>query len=164
MASYAYPGCGYGGYCLPKDTNALYAVTKHAGYDAEILKNVIRINDQMPQIMVNRILKAMKDNTDLSIGILGLSFKPESDDVRDAPSAKIIRNLNAAGCKHVVAFDPVANVEFRKCYPELEMTICADYQEVLELADVIVIATAWSMFADIRKRTDKPIVDCRYML
>lgn len=164
MASYAYPGCGYGGYCLPKDTNALYAVTKRAGFDAEILKNVIRTNDNMPQIIVNRILKAIDGDVNVTIGVLGLSFKPESDDVRDAPSAKIIRGLNGAGCKHIVAYDPVANDEFAKHYPDLEMTSLDSYQGVLDKADVLVIATAWKEFGDIQSRTNKAIVDCRYML
>lgn len=164
MSSYAYPGCGYGGYCLPKDTNALYAVTKRAGFDAEILKNVIRTNDDMPKIIVNRILRAIDNDTDLTIGVLGLSFKPESDDVRDAPSAKIIRRLNEAGCKKIVAFDPVSNEEFTKHYPELEMKTLDSYQDVIDEADVLVIVTAWGVFGDIRNRSQKPVVDCRYML
>lgn len=164
MASYAYPGCGYGGYCLPKDTNALYAVTKRAGFDAEILKNVIHTNDNMPQFIVNRILKVVNNDTNVKIGILGLSFKPESDDVRDAPSAKIIRGLNATGCKAIIGYDPVANEEFTKHYPDLQMQTVDTYAELLKNADVLVIATAWKEFADIKERTDKLIVDCRYML
>lgn len=164
MASYAYPGCGYGGYCLPKDTNALYAVTKCAGFDAEILKNVIRTNDNMPQFIVNRILKVVNNDKNVKIGILGLSFKPESDDVRDAPSAKIIRGLNAAGCDDIIGYDPVANKEFVKHYPDLQMQMVDTYTELLKQADVLVIATAWKEFANVKVRTDKPVVVCRYML
>ncbi len=164
MTSYVYPGCGYGGYCLPKDTNALYSVTKTAGFDAKILKNVIDTNDAMPRYIVNRIQKAIGiSNKSLKIGILGLSFKPNSDDVRDAPSAKIIAKLIESGYNDILGYDPVANDEFKAHYP-LKMSYYADYAKLLEDADVLVIATAWPEFKDIRQRTDKPVVDCRFML
>lgn len=164
MASYAYPGCGYGGYCLPKDTNALYAVAKGSGFDAQILKNVISVNDHMPQFIARRIDKALGGRKDTKIGILGLSFKPESDDVRDAPSAKIIRQLSLSGYSRIYGYDPVANDEFRTHYPDLPVTCCSDYERLLTEADVLVIATAWKEFKDIYARTDKPVIDCRYFL
>ena len=115
MTSYVYPGCGYGGYCLPKDTNALYAVSKSAGYDAQILKNVILTNDNMPDVILRRIVSELRDKMSV-IGILGLSFKPLSDDVRDTPAAKIIRKLLDNGYTEVYAYDPVAITEFKKYY------------------------------------------------
>jgi UDPglucose 6-dehydrogenase len=163
MASYAYPGCGYGGYCLPKDTNALYAVAKTAGFDAQILKNVIGTNDNMPEFIANRIIRAAQGNNATRIGVLGLSFKPGSDDVRDAPSAKIIRQLIANGYKTINAFDPVANEEFASHY-DLEMTYCNSIEETINNSDLLVIATAWPEFKEIHSMTDKPVVDCRYML
>ena len=84
--------------------------------------------------------------------------------MRDAPSAKIIRGLNAAGCDDIIGYDPVANKEFVKHYPDLQMQMVDTYTELLKQADVLVIATAWKEFANVKVRTDKPVVDCRYML
>ena len=164
MASYVYPGCGYGGYCLPKDTNAFYAVTKAAGFDGKILKNVIDTNDNMPTFIANRIAKAIGNDSNVTIGVLGLSFKPGSDDCRDTPSAKIIRQLNAMGYHKIIGYDPVANEEFKRIYADLEMDYCTSYEEILSKADAFIITTAWPEFKDLHSRTEKVIVDCRYML
>ena len=163
MASYVYPGCGYGGYCLPKDTNALYAVSRTAGFDAQILHHVIDTNDRMPEFIASKIARAIGDDRSQVIGMLGLSFKPGSDDVRDTPSAKIIRALLDAGYKHVIAYDPVAIDEFAHRY-DLSVKYVRSYEALLQQADSLVITTAWPEFADVRQRTDKPVVDCRYML
>lgn len=168
MASYVYPGCGYGGYCLPKDTNALYAVSKAAGFDAQILRNVIQTNDHMPEAISAKIAKVLGSekcsDKEKKVGILGLSFKPGSDDVRDTPSAKIIRCLYALGYSSIYGYDPVANAEFKRYYSELDISYVDSYDELLEVSDVLVIATAWPEFKDVRERTDKTVIDCRYML
>lgn len=164
IRAYFYPGCGYGGYCLPKDTNAFYAVTKRAGFDGPILKNVIETNDNMPEITAKRIIKAAGEDKSVCIGILGLSFNAGSDDVRDTPSAKIIRELNKAGYENILAYDPVAMDEFRKYYGDLRMRFAESYASELKEADVFAITTAWQDFKGLRKDTDKAIVDCRYML
>ena len=148
---------------LLKDTNALYAVTKTAGFDAQILKNVIATNDNMPQSIAQKIARAIGDNQQQTIGILGLSFKPGSDDVRDTPSAKIIRALINLGYTNIRAYDPVAINEFKQHY-DLDIQYADSYQQLLQQADSIVIATAWQEFSDVKERTSKPIVDCRYML
>lgn len=163
MASYVYPGCGYGGYCLPKDTNALYAVTRTAGFDAQILHHVIDTNDHMPSFIAQKIIRAIGNDKEQRIGILGLSFKPGSDDVRDTPSAKIIKALMDAGYKNICGYDPVAIDEFKKYYP-LPIDYVTSYADILGQAQSLVITTAWPEFADVRERTDKPVVDCRYML
>lgn len=163
MSTYVYPGCGYGGYCLPKDTNALYAVTKTAGLDAKILKNVISTNDNMPKFMAEKIKRATGGDRQKVVGILGLSFKPGSDDVRDTPSAKIISQLMADGYNKICGYDPVAIDEFSRHY-DFPMEYCHSYEHVVEKADVLAITTAWPEFKDIRQRTTKPVIDCRYML
>jgi UDPglucose 6-dehydrogenase len=163
MKNYVYPGCGYGGYCLPKDTNALYSLVKSMGFDAQILKNVIKTNDDMPKAIASRIAKTA--GPDKKIGILGLSFKPLSDDVRDTPSSKIIKCLQSDGYKNILGYDPVAVNEFKKHYLDLKgVCYCKDLPDIINKADVLVIATAWDEFKDIRSKTDKPIVDCRFML
>ena len=146
MASYVYPGCGYGGYFLPKDTN------------------VIQTNDRMPQTISAKIEKAIEYDKEQKIGVLGLSFKPGSDDVRDTPSAKIIRCLQSLGYTRIYGYDPVANTEFQHCYGELPLSYVDNYDGLLEVSDVLVIATAWPEFKDVRERTNKTVIDCRYML
>lgn len=164
IRDYFYPGCGYGGYCLPKDTNAFYAASKNAGFDGQILKNVILQNNVMPEVTAKRIIYAAGENKIICIGILGLSFNPGSDDVRDTPSAKIIRALNGIGYQNIVAYDPVAMKEFQQVYPELTCTCVNTYEELLERAEVVAITTAWPEFWDVKERTEQPVVDCRYML
>ncbi len=163
IRAYFYPGCGYGGYCLPKDTNAFYAVAKSNGFDGAILKNVIATNDAMPEITAKRIMERAGEDRSVCIAILGLSFNAGSDDVRDAPSAKIIRQLNDHGYSNIVAYDPVAIGEFQKHY-QVDCRYAGSYEEALAEADLAAITTAWPMFKDIKEKTDKPIVDCRYIL
>ncbi|WP_018887613.1 UDP-glucose dehydrogenase family protein [Paenibacillus massiliensis] len=162
MASYVYPGCGYGGYCLPKDTQAMYAKSLSKGYAPEILKHVIEVNDTMPEFMVDRIMKVAKE-TD-SIGILGLSFKPGSDDVRDSSSAKIIKSLMASNYKNINVFDPVANKAFASEY-DLSINYYDTLDEICTESTVLVLVTAWDEFAAVNKKYPlKTFVDCRYYL
>lgn len=163
IRSYFYPGCGYGGYCLPKDASAFYAVAKGAGFDGQILRHVISTNDAMPEVAARRIIRTAGTDRDACIGILGLSFNVGSSDTRDAPSAKIIQALNDAGYTNIVAYDPVAMDEFQRYY-KLGYRCAAAYEDVLEAAAVVAIATAWPMFRDVKEKTAKPVVDCRYML
>lgn len=163
MASYVYPGCGYGGYCLPKDTRAMHAQAVSKGYDPLLLQNVIEINESMPRYMADKIKQAAKPSN--RIGILGLSFKPGSDDVRDSSSAKIISLLLDAGYNNILAFDPVANEAFDRQYNFKEITYCNSLKSICESSDILVIITAWDSFAGIdRKYPDKLIIDCRYFL
>lgn len=161
MTSYVYPGCGYGGYCLPKDTNAIYALTESKGFDAQILKNVINTNDNISNFIVDRITKNISKED--KIGVLGLSFKPGSDDVRDTAAARIIKELLARGYSNIIAYDPLAIEEFKKFY-DLNIYYLNSKEEIIDLADEIIILTAWDEFKDLKELTDKPIIDCRYML
>ena len=162
MTSYVYPGCGYGGYCLPKDTNAFLAQSKEKGFEPQILKNVIATNDNRPAIIARRIVKNLDSSA--VIGVLGLSFKPLSDDVRDTPAARIIREIFNEGYKNIVAYDPVANVEFKKYYPDLPIRTLDSVEEVYGAADIIAIVTAWKEFKKVPNLGSKKIIDCRYML
>lgn len=162
MTSYVYPGCGYGGYCLPKDTCALLAQSKAKGYEPHILREVIEINKNRASVMAEKITATI-DKSKI-VGILGLSFKPESDDVRDTPAYRIIKELQSKGYSKIVAYDPVAKDEFRRCYPDVDIEYELNKKAVLEKADVVAIVTAWQEFKDINEICSKPIVDCRYML
>ena len=161
IANYIYPGCGYGGYCLPKDTNAIYALSKSKGFVPKILENTIKTNDNMHKFITNKITKNIsKDNV---IGILGLSFKPESDDVRDTPAAKIINELIKQGYVKINAYDPIANDEFKKHY-DFNINFKNSMEELIESSEELVILTAWDEFKDISKFKNKIIIDCRYIL
>lgn len=152
IASYIYPGAGYGGYCLPKDTQAMAYV---GGNQANILKQVIATNENMTAINVAKIIKHCPTR-DTSITILGLSFKPDSDDVRDSTAAKIIEQLLAIGYTKINAYDPLAMAEFQK-----HNDFAIDYCD--HLGEVVVIATGWQQFRDL-DLSGKYIVDLRYIL
>ncbi len=161
MTSYVYPGCGYGGYCLPKDTSALLAQSVAKGYEPQILKNVIAVNDERAAMMAKYIAGKVDKNG--IIGILGLSFKPESDDVRDTAAYRIIRELNKLGYNKIVAYDPVAIEEFKKKYKDIDITYMDSAKAVYDAADGIAIVTAWNEFKQVATMGEKPIFDCRYM-
>ena len=163
IRNYFYPGCGYGGYCLPKDTNAFYAAAKSHGFDGQILHSVITLNDRMPEFAAQRIINAAGTDKGTKIAILGLSFNAGSDDVRDTPSAKIIRVLNDAGYENLAAYDPEAVEVFRAAY-DVKCRYTGSLEEALDGAEVAAILTAWPEFKGLDGKFSKSIVDCRYML
>jgi UDPglucose 6-dehydrogenase len=160
MASYVYPGCGYGGYCLPKDTRALYAASKQRGLEPRILGSVIDLNDRMPEIIAGRIAERLLP--DDRIGILGLSFKPGSDDVRDTVSAKIIKSLLQRGFNRITAYDPVAIENFRREY-RLPVDYVDELDVVVSASDILVILTAWEEFRAVKEAHPEKVLDFRYM-
>ncbi len=163
MSSYVYPGCGYGGYCLPKDTQAMYEKSTSKGYEPMILKNVIKVNNSMPDFMTDKIIRDI--NEEDNVGILGLSFKPGSDDVRDSSSAKIIKILIDKGYKNILVYDPIANKVFKEKYKFKEIDYYNDIDSLCNNSDILVLATAWNEFIDIKEKyPNKKIVDCRYLL
>lgn len=163
IRAYMYPGCGYGGYCLPKDTKAFDAMMSNMGFECNILKEVIALNDRMAAKTADRIASACATAVS-TIGILGLAFNAGSDDIRDTSAAGIIACLNAQGFRNVLCYDPMVGSEFKKLYPDLICELSSSYELLIEQSDTIAIVTAWDMFKDISERTDKPVIDCRYML
>jgi len=163
IASYLYPGCGYGGYCLPKDTQAMAAKAKQHGILPRMLNEVISVNEKMPAFFMEKIKKTV--NKDKNIGILGLSFKPDSDDVRDSASAKIISLLLKEGFTNINAYDPAANEAFELLYKFNNVRYLSSKKELCEKSDLVVLVTAWSDFKNLRNEyPDKQWIDCRYFL
>ncbi len=162
MASYVYPGCGYGGYCLPKDTSALASIAEEHGVEPYVLHGNLKINDEVMNFVANSIIEKLgKDDL---IGILGLSFKPESDDVRLSPSKFIIKNLISKGYKNIIAYDPLANETFKSAYPELNIQYENKLELVLNKTDNIVILTAWQEFKKNKELISKKnVFDFRYI-
>lgn len=162
MASYAYPGCGFGGYCLPKDTEAIYVQAKARGFEPRGLKHVLTMNERVKDFVVDKLEKELSKNT--LIGILGLSFKPDSDDVRDTPSLGIIERLLRRGFKRIIAYDPIATKSFRDAH-NLRIQYANNLKEIAETADCLVLLTAWGEFREERELlSTKKLYDFRYFL
>ena len=159
MSNYVYPGCGYGGYCLPKDTQAMLHVGGEYGERMGILNEVIRMNSEIPERIVSRLSNGLDSNS--TIGILGLAFKPETNDVRDSSSAKIIKKLNDRGFNNIVAFDPVAVKEFQETYPDLHLQYAVNADDVIDKSDRTAIITAWQQFKKYKNLSK--VFDFRYM-
>jgi UDPglucose 6-dehydrogenase len=143
-SKFLHPGPGFGGSCFPKDTRSAAFFAAEAGERLEIVETVIRVNERQRERMVDKIVAALDgDVSGKTIGMLGLSFKPETDDMREAPSIDIVAGLEAQGAS-VRAFDPVANDAARKLIPNA--TLCEDAYEACEEADVLVLMTEWNQF------------------
>jgi len=160
MRHYVYPGCGFGGYCLPKDLEAMIAQAKNYGITPALLESVQVVNQSIPSFFVNQITADVSEN----IGILGLSFKPKSDDVRSTPAAEIISSLLNKGYKSIYVYDPEANHTFQKEF-SFPVHYCESADEVCKQAKIVLLVTAWQQFKGIDKRwTDVKLIDGRYML
>ncbi len=140
---FLHPGPGYGGSCFPKDTRALTTVADKYGVETRIVDAVIEANDRQRDAMIPKIEKLVGDLTGKRIGVLGLSFKPETDDMRESPAIDIIAGLIKRGAT-VKAFDPVAMKESREYLPAIEYA--TDEYDAINGADIMVIMTEWNQF------------------
>lgn len=140
---FLHPGPGYGGSCFPKDTRALTTVADQFGVETRIVDAVIEANERQRDAMIEKIEKLVGDLTGKRIGVLGLSFKPETDDMRESPAIEIIRAIISRGGS-VSAFDPVAMEEAKHFIDGIEYA--TDEYEALRDADALVIVTEWNQF------------------
>lgn len=136
-------GLGYGGSCFPKDVHSLVHTAQKFGIKFSLLENVIQINDQRVDSFVGRIEKRFKKLKDKTIGILGLAFKPDTDDLREAKSIEVIKKLLAKGAR-VKAYDPVAMESARKILPKVEF--CKSSYDAAKGAHALIIITEWREF------------------
>lgn len=161
-------GIGYGGSCFPKDTNALLHIAHKNDYNFKIVKSVIDVNKEQPLVLVKKVLSRLSTMKEQNVAVLGLSFKPNTDDMREAPSIQVINELIMAGA-NIIAYDPVA-IENAKGINPAEVQYAESVYDALEGADVCVVLTEWDEFKtlDFRRMKEimrKPIVfDGRYCL
>lgn len=141
---FIYPGIGYGGSCFPKDVKALIKTADEHGYSMQVLKAVEQVNDGQKQVMFSKLSSYFGSLAGKTIAMWGLSFKPKTDDMREAPSLVIIDELLAAGAK-VIAYDPVAMHEAERILGN-KITYSIDQYATLEGADALVIVTEWPEF------------------
>jgi UDPglucose 6-dehydrogenase len=141
--SYLDVGIGYGGSCFPKDVKALAALAERFDYHPELLHAVMDINRDQRMLVIDKLRDCLEELTDRVVGLLGLAFKPNTDDLREAPSLDIAKVLLAAGA-HVRAYDPAAMEGARMKLPQVEYT--RDAYGVAAGADAVVLVTEWNEF------------------
>lgn len=139
---YLQAGIGYGGSCFPKDTKALIQIAGNVAYDFELLKGVVHVNKKQQRILLEKLYERMNDVTGKKIAILGLAFKPNTDDIREAPAVMIANELVKAGA-HVYAYDPIA-IENAKKILDPSIIYVKNIEQAIEKADAALIVTEWS--------------------
>ena len=153
---FIYPGCGYGGSCFPKDVQALNHIATQVGHPSELLQAVESVNQRQKTVLFNKLNQAFDGQlAGKTIAVWGLAFKPNTDDMREAPSRVLMEALWQAGAK-VQAYDPEANNECARLYleqlkesPDSEaplLTLCTSKEQAVQQADALVICTEWKEF------------------
>jgi UDPglucose 6-dehydrogenase len=153
-------GLGYGGSCFPKDLDAFINIAEKLDYDFRLLKAVKQINDSQKEYILKKIKDALWIIKGKAIGILGLSFKPNTDDIRNAPSLAIIRALQQEGAR-IKIYDPSAMPGAKKILPGVKF--CRDSYEAASASDCLLIVTEWDEFkeldfARIKKLLKRPLI------
>lgn len=145
---FIYPGCGYGGSCFPKDVQALINTSKEYGYTAEILQAVEAVNQRQKMVLPEKVCRRFgEDLTGRKFALWGLAFKPETDDMREAPAITVVNELTRRGAK-IAAYDPKAVNEAKNCY--LKDNAAVEYTkskyDALNGADALILVTEWKEF------------------
>lgn len=163
--SFIYPGCGYGGSCFPKDVQALINTCEQNGYHARILESVQEVNEDQKKVLVNKIIEHYgQDLSDKTYTIWGLAFKPDTDDMRQAPAITIIRELSKRGAKLQV-YDPKAMEEAKQHYliDIAGITYFDSKYEAVKGADALILVTEWKEFRspdfwELKKLLKQPVI------
>ena len=148
-------GIGYGGSCFPKDSQAFVKIAEKYGYDYKLLKATNEINEDQKKHFVGMVKKALNSPNDKKIGILGLSFKPNTDDMRFAPSIYIIQELQKEGGK-IKAYDPEAMEKAKTIFSDVEF--CKDPYEIAKDSEVLLILTEWNEFKELDLKKIKSLM------
>jgi UDPglucose 6-dehydrogenase len=162
-------GIGYGGSCFPKDLDAFITISEKIGYSFDLLKAARRINEEQKEVFLAKIKSNLWILKDKTLGVLGLSFKPNTDDIRNAPAIDILRILEAEGAR-VRVYDPSAMNKTKDLLRLKKTTFCAQPYEVAKGSEALLILTEWDEFkaldfTKIKKLLKRPlIIDGRNML
>ena len=161
---FIYPGCGYGGSCFPKDVRALANAAEQSQYEPELIRAVENVNDRQKHVLFKKIMQHFGNAIDgKTLALWGLAFKPNTDDMREAPSRALMEACWAEGAT-VRAYDPKARAEARRIYPDRDaLELCESAEEALADADALVIVTEWNEFRSpdfvtIRERLSDPVI------
>lgn len=168
FTKYLEAGCGFGGSCFSKDVKALIAHGDRIGTPMKLLNSVIQINEQQPYRVLSLVKKHFPSLTKVRIAVLGLAFKPETDDMRGSPAIPVVESLLEQGAE-VRAYDPAARDEASKLFNHPNFSLSSNLHEAIEDAEVILLLTSWEEFQDIPKLlapldTQPLVVDGRRML
>ena len=144
-SKFLYPGCGYGGSCFPKDVKALARTAQENGYTMQVIEAVERVNEGQKSILFGKLQRALGDLHGKTIAIWGLAFKPETDDMREAPALVVIDLLRKAGAT-VRVYDPVAMEEGRRRIGDEGVHYAGSMYEAAKGADAIALVTEWKQF------------------
>ena len=156
-SKFLHAGVGYGGSCFPKDVDAFVRLSDAVGYDFKLLKEVQNINKTQRDFVMKKIKKELWVVQDKKIAIFGLAFKPETDDVREAPSLYFVPALKEMKA-HVVAWDPIAEGKFKEVHPDLETV--DDLYECAKGADLVLVLTEWDAVRNIDLAKLKSVMAC----
>jgi UDPglucose 6-dehydrogenase len=168
IVSFLGAGCGFGGSCLPKDVKALVAHGRKAGQPMRLLDAVIQINEQQPRKVISLLKKHHPSLRGVRVAVLGLSFRPETNDMRESPAIPILRALAGEGAT-LKAYDPAAREEAREIFQSDSVRVCDDLAEAIHDAQAIVLVTRWDEFRQLpqllKQLEPQPVfVDGRRML
>jgi UDPglucose 6-dehydrogenase/GDP-mannose 6-dehydrogenase len=168
IVTYIEAGCGFGGSCFPKDVKALIAYGKQSGEPMDLLSSVITVNKSQPDKVLGLLGRHFPSFDGLIISVLGLAFKPGTDDMRESPAIPIVNKLIAQGA-FIKAYDPVAKHVASKIFDGSKITFCDDLSETIDNADGVLLLTRWDKFREVPEllsRMDKkPVfIDGRRML
>lgn len=160
---FLYPGCGYGGSCFPKDVKALIRTARKHGYDMRVLQAVEDVNERQKEILFHKLAAHFDgDLRGRTIALWGLAFKPETDDMREAPALVLIGKLREAGAR-IKVYDPIAMDECRRRLGPDAVEYCADMYEAAVDADALLLVTEWNQFrlpslALLKKTMARPLI------
>jgi UDPglucose 6-dehydrogenase len=146
--AFLHAGIGWGGSCFGKDVRSLLHTAKEYGYQSKLLEASLEVNHLQRQVVIQKLQEKLYILKGRTIGLLGLAFKPNTDDLRDAPSLQIAERLLELGAR-VRVYDPIAMVACKAQYPDLKVTYCEDAMSVADRADAVVLVTEWPEFRNL---------------